>query len=133
MRETKSVLVIDEDPIMRAYMQDFLSLEGYAVQVAENDGAAPSEVQNGYHDCVLVGTAGSPREEDRLAEELEEVQPGSTVLMIIRNGNGKLKVKPVKLRTYDYFTRLFGLNRTLGKVKKAVRQAASATQDYYLR
>jgi len=130
VRERKSVLVIDEDPIMRAYMQDFLSLEDYAVEVAENDGAAPSEVQNGYYDYVLVGTAGLSREGDRL---VEEVQPGSAVLMIIRNGNGQLKVKAVELKTYDYFTRLFGLNRTLGKVKKAVRQAASATQDYYLR
>jgi two-component system, OmpR family, response regulator len=49
-----SILVVDDDPDVREYLRDFLTSEGYGVQVVEDPTAVVDELKQGdYHVVVL--------------------------------------------------------------------------------
>ncbi len=48
-----TVLVADDDPGIRAFLTDLLTIEGYAVRCAEDGAAALAEVERAPPDLVL--------------------------------------------------------------------------------
>jgi CheY-like chemotaxis protein len=54
MHKPKTILVVDDDPVIRDMMVDILDLEGYAVDVARNGREALNRIeslQNAGRDC----------------------------------------------------------------------------------
>ena len=50
----RSVLVVDDDPVVRALLRDALELEGYEVRAAEDGAAGLERIAERRPDCVVL-------------------------------------------------------------------------------
>jgi len=118
--EHNTILVVDDEKVIRDLISDILKDEGYPVHTAES-GAAALEILRGSHDFVLMFTDIMMSEMDgiELIQAARKVAP--SLIPIVMTGYATLETAraAVKAGAYDYVLKPFSLS----EIKLAVSNA----------
>ena len=86
MRQPVSILVVDDDPEMRALVQDVLSAEGYEIVEAKDGADAVLALRARAFDVILMDKNMPGPSGLDLLPGLRRVAPGTQIIMMTPSG-----------------------------------------------
>lgn len=119
--ESRVVLVVDDDPGIREYLQNLLSLGDYQVETAPGGAAALALLEGGLDPDVVILDVMMPGLDgletlDRLRQKDEDLP----VIMLSGMGQTSVVVKAMKAGAYDYLDKSFEADELEMAVDKAL-------------
>ncbi len=128
-----SILIVDDEPLMRLSMTDALKASGYEVTAAAtgNEGLEkfdldPAEIL--ITDLRLPGMSGL-----ELLGASKQRSPNTEVIVITAHGSVETAVGAMKLGAYDYITKPFQMDELLLTVDRVTKVLALKEENLQLR
>ena len=115
-----TILIVDDDPMIRKSCSNALKRVGYGVLVAENAEKAMNIVDTNHIDLALLDIVLPGIDGCELLQILKEKCDDLTAIMITGFPSIETSVKTIKCGAYDYITKPFSLSIIRSSVKKAL-------------
>ncbi len=100
-----NVLVVDDEPLVRRSLSEFLTLEGYTVSSASNGREALNMLKDYLADIVISDMKMPELDGIHLLTEIKEKFPATSVIMITGYGSIENAVEAIKQGAFDYITK----------------------------
>jgi len=133
MSTRASVLVVDDEPIIRANLAEFLQAEGFAVETVGTgedalDCAGRQKFDVALCDVNLPGIDGL-----EVLERLARVSPETFVILITAYGTVETAVEAFQKGAHDYLLKPIILREVAGKLRRLLRQRDVFRENQWLR
>jgi len=100
LERSLSVLIVDDEPLVRQVVTDYLQGDGHRVESSSNGNDALEKFKKGHFDLVVTDRAMPEMNGDLFAEKIKEISPSTPVIML--TGFGELmKAKGEKPAAVD--------------------------------
>ena len=126
---SRSVLIIDDEPLMRLSLLDALKDEGYQVQEAANGEDGIHKARMSRYDLVITDLKMPGSDGLQVVRACKEASPETEVIVITAHGSVDTAVQAMKLGAYDYVTKPFSMDELLLTVDRATKVQAFATGE----
>jgi DNA-binding NtrC family response regulator len=110
---SSTVLLIDDEPLMRLSMVDALSAVGYDVRAAATGQEGLQLVQKQSFDIVISDLRLPGADGLEILQMCKQRHPRTEVIMITAHGSVDTAVEAMKLGAYDYITKPFQMEELL--------------------
>jgi len=130
-QKKKKILIIDDEAVNRAILEDYLSSFGYEIYMASNGSEGVDMLAKTTPDLVLLDIKMPDKDGFQTLEEIKR-SPGFAnipVLFISALNRSNLKVKGLELGAEDYITRPFDRAELLARIRAALRRTDLQFQD----
>jgi len=116
------ILVIEDEPDLRAGLQHNLELEGYKVDVAADGREGLRKAKDGKAalillDLMLPGMSGLD-----VLRQLRDLGRETPVIIVSAKGQDRDKVHGLELGADDYLTKPFGLSELTARIRAVLRR-----------
>mgnify|MGYP001565404219 FL=1 len=101
----KHILVIDDEPLVRRSLCEFLTLSGYTVSSACNGKEALSLLKEYTADIIITDIKMPEMDGIQLLKHIKKNYPGIAVILMTGYGSIENAVEAVKEGAYDYITK----------------------------
>ncbi len=133
MRRNASILVIDDEEIMRDILETLLSREGYDVRLASS-GAEGLELARGLpFDAVIVDMMMPGMDGIEVLDELKKSDDDLPVIMITAFASVENAINAMKRGAFDYITKPFKNDEVLVVLRNAVERRRLVAENTALR
>ena len=129
--QKKKILIIDDEAVNRAILEDYLSDFGYEIYMASNGSEGVDMLAKTTPDLVLLDIKMPDKDGFQTLEEIKR-SPGFAnipVLFLSALNRSNLKVKGLELGAEDYITRPFDKAELLARIRAALRRTDLQFQD----
>jgi two-component system response regulator PilR (NtrC family) len=119
-----SILVVDDEPSIREFLQIMLAREGYEVSCAEDGREAITLFEKSPFDVVLADIRMPKSSGFEVLNRIKELSPGTKVIMITAYASFESAVESMKEGAYDYIAKPFNVDevkRTVSNALQSVR------------
>jgi len=100
-----NILVVDDEPLVRRSLSEFLTLEGYTVSVASNGKEALHMLKDYIADIIITDMKMPELDGLGLLREVKKDYPSSEVIFITGYGSIESAVEAMKEGAFDYITK----------------------------
>jgi len=114
-----TILVVDDEPIVRQSLGEWFREDGYKVDVAENARAGLKLVAENTYDIALIDIKMPGVDGIELQARLREAAPELSVIMMTAYASVETAVKALKNGAYDYIVKPFDPEELSLLVKRA--------------
>jgi DNA-binding NtrC family response regulator len=128
-----SVLVVDDEPIIRANLAEFLHAEGFAVEAVGTGEDALDRAARQKFDVVLCDVNLPGLDGLEVLERLARVSPESFVILITAYGTVETAVEAFQKGAHDYLLKPIILHEVAGKIRRLLRQRDVFRENQWLR
>ncbi|MEV0409472.1 response regulator transcription factor [Streptomyces sp. NPDC050448] len=118
------ILVVDDEPEVRAAVQDGLAVEGYEVRGAGDGLAALSEVAGWQPDAVVLDVMMPVLDGLGVCRQLRALGDRTPVLVLTALGSVSERVDGLEAGADDYLVKPFALDELVARVRALLRRAA---------
>ncbi len=115
-----TVLVVDDEHLIRWSLEKQLRREGYGVLLAETGAEALQKAQADPPDLVLLDVRLPDADGLEILESLRAANPEAPVIMITAHGGVESAVRAMKLGAHDYINKPFDMEELKLTVRKAL-------------
>ena len=133
MNRNGSILVIDDEEIMREILEALLSREGYAVRLAENAAQGLELARTMSFDTAVVDMMMPGMDGISALDELKKIDDDLPVLMITAFASVENAITAMKRGAFDYITKPFKNDEVLVVLRNAVAQRRLLAENRALR
>ena len=130
---TGSVLIIDDEPLMRLSMLDALKAVGYEVQDASNGREGIDKIHSGRFDLVITDLRLPEADGLQILQACKEHSPSTEVIVITAYGSVDTAVHAMKRGAYDYITKPFSMDELLLLVERVSKMVTLRQENRELR
>jgi two-component system response regulator AtoC len=123
--QSTTVLVVDDDPAMRALLRDWLEREGYRVREAPNGERLLAALRSEPCDVVILDKEMPEAGGLDVLPELRRRCPETPVIIVTAFGGARTAEEALQLGAYRYLEKPFQLVALLRAVAEAARRAPS--------
>ena len=119
-----SILVVDDEPSIREFLQIMLAREGYEVSCAEDGREAITLFEKSPFDVVLADIRMPKTSGFEVLNRIKELSPETKVIMITAYASFESAVESMKEGAYDYIAKPFNVDevkRTVSNALQSVR------------
>jgi two-component system response regulator PilR (NtrC family) len=127
------VLVVDDEPSMREFLEIFFRREGYDVATAADADAALVGIQADDFDVVISDVQMAGRSGLDLLRAVKETAPDTVVIMITAFATTETAIAAMKEGAYDYVTKPFQVDELRLVVEKALEKRLLAAENRQLK
>jgi two-component system, NtrC family, nitrogen regulation response regulator NtrX len=131
MRQT--ILVVDDEPGVRAALSGVLRDEGYIVDAVDSGEACLERVARASYDVIVLDVWLPGIDGLVTLQRLRERQVDSPVVMISGHGNIESAVRAIKMGAFDFVEKPLSLEKTVLVVRNASRQRSLEAENKALR
>jgi ligand-binding sensor domain-containing protein/signal transduction histidine kinase/ActR/RegA family two-component response regulator len=117
------VLLVDDEPQVRALLVEYLAIDGHTVETAANGNEGLERFRLGTFDLVVTDMAMPEMNGNQLSEAIEKINPGTPVIML--TGFGELM--NAEGTTHSGKALVVGKPITLAAFRQAVSQVTRTT------
>ena len=128
-----TILVVEDDAAMRAFLREVLEEDGYTVEVAAGGRAGIDRVRQGGVDLVISDVKMPDLDGLDMLREIKAVTPSPHVITITAFGSIDTAIRAVKLGAFDYITKPFDVDQLNLSVGKALAERALRSEVARLR
>jgi DNA-binding response OmpR family regulator len=121
----KKILVVDDEPEVRTFMEHFLTTRGYEVRVAENGRQGLAALDTFAPDVVLLDMHMPELDGVETLKQLAARAPALPVIMVTVNDDVETTARLLQLGAADYVPKPFNLEY----LEQAINIQLSATRD----
>ena len=122
------ILVIEDEPDLRAGLQHNLELEGYTVKTAADGREGLRKAREGESSLVLLDLMLPEMPGLEVLEHLREAGHETPIIIISAKGQDRDKVQGLELGADDYLTKPFGLSELLARIRAVLRRTKSGAK-----
>ncbi|MGH9253001.1 MAG: sigma-54-dependent transcriptional regulator [Vicinamibacterales bacterium] len=133
MRRNASILVVDDEEIMREILETLLTHEGYRVRLAATGAEGIELAKSIPFDAAIVDLMMPGIDGMSTLQELKKVDDDLPVLMITAFASVETAIAAMKLGAFDYITKPFKNDEVLVVVRNAVEQRQLKAENTALR
>jgi len=133
MRRTGSVLVIDDEDIMREILEALLTREGYQVRVAASGEEGLDLARSVSFDAAIVDVMMPGMDGIAALEELRKLDEDLPVVMITAFASVETAIAAMKRGAFDYITKPFKNDEVLVVARNAVERRQLVAENTALR
>ncbi len=128
----KSVLVVDDEKLIRWSLKNKLSSWGYSVEVAEDAKEAYARLEKHLPNLVLLDIKLPDESGIDVLQRIRDISADVAVIMITAEGTVETAVQAMKLGAYDYISKPFNLSEMQMVVERALEKSEmKRSLDYY--
>ncbi len=118
-----SILIVDDEPIVRATLQRRLSAEGYSCDEARNASEASERLRQSPVDLVILDIRMPGKSGVELLPEIAARYPDTVVVMATAVADTGVAIQCLKQGAYDYFIKPLNMQEvTLGVARALERR-----------
>ncbi|HEX4952048.1 MAG TPA: response regulator transcription factor [Thermoanaerobaculia bacterium] len=122
------ILLVDDDPAIRAALERELSQAGYEVVTAADGAEGLARFEQAEPDLVVTDLAMPVKDGLALIAEVRRRAAVPILVLSVREGEGD-KVRALDLGADDYVTKPFSLRELLARVRAQLRRSGLASDD----
>jgi two-component system KDP operon response regulator KdpE len=120
------ILVVDDEPSIRRFLQASLATHGHAIFEAENGEAALTEAVIRHPDLIILDMGLPDLDGIEVTRRLREWTRIPILILSVRGGEED-KIAALDAGADDYLTKPFGVGELLARIRAAMRHVASPT------
>jgi two-component system response regulator HydG len=124
MDNLSAILIVDDEPDMRALLKDVLEERGHRVQVASNGREALKKLAEEEYSVVLTDIRMKEMQGLELLAEVKRTYPDINVIVMTAFGSVESAIEAMKQGAYDYLTKPVKTEELVLITEKALREAA---------
>jgi two-component system, NtrC family, nitrogen regulation response regulator NtrX len=128
-----SILIVDDEPGVRAALGGVMRDEGYTVEAVESGEACLERVVEQTFDVVLLDVWMPGIDGLETLQRLRERQVDAQVVVISGHGNVESAVRAIKLGAFDFVEKPLSLDKAVLVVRNALRQRLLEAENRDLR
>ncbi len=122
------ILVIEDEPDLRAGLQHNLELEGYKVMTAADGREGLRKAREGQAALVLLDLMLPEMTGLEVLQHLRETGHETPIIIISAKGQDRDKVQGLELGADDYLTKPFGLSELLARIRAVLRRTQTGAK-----
>ena len=119
------ILVVDDDPDLRSMLRDYLSANGYAVELAANGDAMRASLAHAMPQAIILDLMLPAEDGLTLARELRR-HSDVPILMLSARGDEIDRVVGLEVGADDYLPKPFSPRELLARLRALLRRAQAA-------
>ncbi len=128
-----SILIVDDEEIIRESLSFILSKEGYAVREAENGKAALELVRNESFQLILTDLEMPEMKGIELLENVSRVSPETLVVIVTAYGSIDTAIAALRKGAVDYILKPVEFDELLVKVRRLLEARRLNVENKILR
>src|SRR5919198_5978383 len=128
-----SILIIDDEEIMREILETLLSREGYSVRVAAGGAEGVELAKSIPFDAAIVDVMMPGMDGMAVLEELKKLDDDLPVIMITAFASVENAIAAMKRGALDYITKPFKNDEVLVVIRNAVERSRLVNENRALR
>ena len=128
MSQTATVLVIDDEPQIRRFLDISLRAQGYRVALADSGHAGLAELAAHGADLVVLDIGLPDLDGHEVLRELRQWSQVPVIMLTVRDGEAE-KVAALDGGANDYVTKPFGVQELMARIRGLLRAHAGATVE----
>jgi two-component system response regulator PilR (NtrC family) len=129
----ESILVIDDEEVMRDVMSTLLGEAGYRVTLASDGAEGLALARKGSFDAAIVDVMLPEVGGLEVLEEIKKSDPDLVVLMITAYASVETAIQAIKKGAFDYVTKPFKHEEVLHILRNALNQRRLQDENRDLR
>ncbi len=122
----KSILVIEDEEIIRHTLSEDLSHEGYLVNIASNGDEGVKKFSKNSHDLVIVDLIMEGMSGIQAIREIKKIRSDTPVIILTGYGGKDSAIDALRLGVLDYFPKPYPRKEFLRKVAQCLAYTKSS-------
>jgi DNA-binding response OmpR family regulator len=122
MAETRTILVVDDEPDLLHAVRLYLEMEGYQVITATNGEQALEKLRTKLPDLIVLDVMMPEMDGFETLQEIRRVSNVPVIMLTVR-GEESDKVRGLSLGADDYVTKPFSQRELLSRIQAVLRRA----------
>jgi len=127
------ILVVDDEQVIRDMLADFLSMEGYVVETAEDGVAATERLEAAPFDLVLSDLKMPRMGGIALIDAIAIAAPQAVTVIMTGFGTVETAIDAMKRGAYDYVLKPFKLDEVVHVVRRGLDKQRMVAENLRLR
>lgn len=127
------ILVIDDEALMRDFLEETLIRAGYGVVTASDGSTGLAEIRNNAYDLIITDMKMPGMDGLTLLKETKKTQPDMVVIIMTAYASVETAVQTLKAGAADYIMKPFTPEEIEHVVKKALYERRLVNENRYLR
>jgi two-component system response regulator PilR (NtrC family) len=132
-QEKSRILVVDDEPGMREFLEIMLQKDNYLVETASDGADAIQKIEKDLFDLAVVDVQMPVMNGIEVLKRINEKSPETTVIMITAFASHETAIEAMKLGAYDYITKPFKIDEIKLVIKKALDKKRLERENSRLR
>jgi len=120
MNKNYSILVVDDEPGMREFLEIMLTKEGYGVSIASNGEEAIEKIGKESFDLAIVDIQMPGINGIEVLRNTRDKNYNTTIIMITAFASHESAIEAMKLGAYDYITKPFKIDEIKLVIRKSL-------------
>mgnify|MGYP001426021398 CR=1 FL=1 len=133
MKRSESILIVDDERIVRESLYHWFEDDGYFVDTADSAEDALTKFEIGKYDLFLIDMKMPGMDGLELLQKIKEADPGAIVVLITAFASVPSAIQALKDGAYDYVTKPVDPDDLANIVKKAIDQKNLKTENEKLK
>jgi DNA-binding NtrC family response regulator len=133
MTTTASILIIDDEAVVRDSLSKWFREDGYDIGTAENAAAALRQLQERRWDLLLLDIKMPGMDGMELQQRIMEIDPSSTIIFITAHASVDTAVQALKHGAFDYVTKPVDPDHLSHLVQNALKQRVLSGENVRLK
>ena len=129
----KSILIVEDEKILRISLADALKDEGYTVLASTNGKEALAAIEQGIFSVIITDIRLPDISGMEILRKSMEIAAAVPVVMMTGYGNIKDAVESMRIGAFDYITKPFDLEEMFVTVSKALEVNAITEENIRLK
>lgn len=117
-----SILIVDDELLIRDLLYDFFADQGWSIKVAENGEKALEVLKTTEIDVLLTDIKMPDMDGLALAEQVNQQHPDLPVIIMTGYPSVETAVTALRQKVADYIIKPFNLNKLYQSVKAQIKQ-----------
>lgn len=118
-----SILLIDDEEILRKTLSDDLEEEGFNVTTATNGEEGLEEFKSKHPDLVIVDLIMEGMNGIQVSKEIKKLQPDAPVMILTGHGTLESAIDALQLKVQDYILKPVKRDELLSKINSCLESA----------
>jgi DNA-binding NtrC family response regulator len=133
MREDAKILIVDDEPLIRLSLTEWLKEENYLTQAVEDGASALAAVRREPWDILLLDLKMPGMDGVEVLREVKKIAPETTVIMMTAYASVASSVQAMKEGAYDYIVKPFDVQELTLLLKRIVEHQQLVSENILLR
>jgi len=133
MAQKVKLMIIDDEPIKRAVMEDQLREEGFMVDVYDNPLDADIALSNNSYDVILTDIRMPGLDGISFLKKIKSKNPTQAVIVMTAFGTVETAIEAMKLGAFDYLQKPFSTEELILKLDRLMNYRDIVEENQTLR
>jgi DNA-binding NtrC family response regulator len=127
--ERPTILVVDDELLIRDLLYDFFTGQGWSIAVAEDGEKALDLMRSRQIDLVLTDLKMPNMDGIALSTELKESYPDLPIMIMTAYPSVDSAVQALRLKLDDYVVKPFNINQLYKSVEKTLKDKGKQREE----